>query len=57
MTLTGHKTWSVFDRYHIVSETDLAEAGKRLDKVFLSRTTTNSTTINPSEEQTEEILQ
>jgi integrase len=57
MTLTGHKTRSVFDRYHIVSETDLAEAGKRLDKVFLSRTTTNSTTIDPSEEQTEEILQ
>ena len=30
MTLTGHKTREVFDRYHIVSETDLAEAVKKL---------------------------
>jgi len=29
--LTGHKTRSVFDRYHIVSEGDLAEPAKRLD--------------------------
>src|SRR5262249_25379620 len=33
MTMTGHKTRSVFDRYHIVSPGDLAEAARKLDSV------------------------
>lgn len=31
MTMTGHKTRSVFDRYHIVSQRDQREAARRLD--------------------------
>jgi integrase len=32
MTLTGHKTRSVFERYNIVSQGDLFEAAKKLDE-------------------------
>lgn len=31
MSVTGHRTRSVFDRYHIVSPSDLQEAARKLD--------------------------
>ena len=33
MQITGHKTRSVFDRYHITSPADLQEAARRMDAV------------------------
>ncbi len=38
MRITGHKTRSVFDRYHIVSDTDLREAAAKMAKPVPSLT-------------------
>jgi len=32
MTMAGHKTCSVFERYNIVSQGDLFEAARKLDQ-------------------------
>jgi integrase len=47
MQMTGHRTRSVFDRYHIVSPEDLQEAGRKLEAVTTIVTTVARIRGNP----------
>lgn len=47
MMISGHRTRSVFDRYNIVSDTDLKEAARKVEAHNKARTVTKSVTAIP----------
>ena len=44
MAVSGHRTWSTFERYHIVSDRDIREVGSRMEQYL-------SGTIGPTDDR------
>jgi len=51
MTITGHKTRHVFERYNIVSAGDLEDAARRIDTLIAPRTMTKTMTLTQQPEE------
>ncbi len=52
MLMSGHKTRSIFDRYNIVEEADLAEAADRMEKGAEEELRTAGSEVEPSAHET-----
>jgi DNA polymerase III delta subunit len=51
MTISGHRTRDVFDRYNIVSEGDMKEAAEKIRQAFLGSNGHTFGHTNPLAEQ------
>jgi hypothetical protein len=45
--MTGHQTREVFERYNIVSDSDLDDAARRLDEATVTATVTETVIVSP----------
>lgn len=56
MEISGHKTRAVFERYNIVSQNDLLEAGRKLEKFHAQKVGDNSGTMCTTLQQAESAV-
>ena len=49
MEISGHKTCSCFERYHIVSLSDIQESGRKMDMWIKSQRRANEKKISPAD--------